>query len=539
MQWMFAALLAMSVTIVLLPFLMRYASYLRVMDKPDPRKVHAEPIPRVGGIAMGVALLLVYLLWGMQSSLSWPYFFSTLVILLFGIQDDRLDLSPAWKFFGQGLAALIIMFPGGLMIEWFYAGRDFQIPMLIAGPLTFFVLIGFTNAVNLADGLDGLAGGLSLLCLIGVLLMAASAGSSHIAMLSAAGIGAIIGFLRFNTHPARIFMGDAGSQLLGFSIAVLSLSLCQHVDLPYSAAMPILLVGMPILDTITVMFTRILSGKSPFSADRGHVHHKLIDLGFYHHEVVMLIYSVQIIFMTLAWIFRYASDVTILAIFGGVSIVINWTLQKLKHRGWCFREKGSISDDSYSLFIDKILSKLRLGSFALIIFVFSYFVLLIINGFNFKEDIHTLAFLLMISLVVFSILQVNKVNLASIASKSILYVCAVLAVWMDKPNYIFGNLRIWLEGMIFVGFCILLLAKATGADRKVLEISAMDLLVVLVAIILPNLPGTVISNFFAGWLVAKIIILFYVIEAIYTDKKVYVLMLNSAFMVFLLSIILQ
>jgi UDP-GlcNAc:undecaprenyl-phosphate GlcNAc-1-phosphate transferase len=159
------------------------------------------------------------------------------------------------------------------------------LPAWVAVPLTVVAIIGVTNAINLADGLDGLAGGISLLsfCCIGYL--AYLEGDISVGLAALAFIGAIFGFLRFNTHPATIFMGDTGSQLLGFAAITLSLALTQR-QTALSPLLPLILLGFPVLDTLTVMITRILRKRSPFSADRNHFHHNLLDLGFRHPESV-------------------------------------------------------------------------------------------------------------------------------------------------------------------------------------------------------------------------------------------------------------
>ena len=154
------------------------------------------------------------------------------------------------------------------------------------------MLVGITNAINLSDGLDGLAGGVTFLSLAAIAVLtyiAVDAGFMLLATMSI--MGSILGFLRFNTFPARIFMGDGGSQFLGFSAGVLAILLTQSSNTALSPALPLLILGLPILDTLMVMGERIYEGRSPFVADRKHIHHRLLALGFHHYEAVVTIYA--------------------------------------------------------------------------------------------------------------------------------------------------------------------------------------------------------------------------------------------------------
>jgi UDP-GlcNAc:undecaprenyl-phosphate GlcNAc-1-phosphate transferase len=154
-------------------------------------------------------------------------------------------------------------------------------------------------------------------------------------------MGAIVGFLRFNTYPARIFMGDAGSQFLGFSVGVLSILLTQQGATPISTAVPLLLIGLPVIDTLTVMVRQLLSGHSPFAADRKHFHHRLLALGLDHHEAVIVIYAVQCLLLLLAWQMRFENDLLIVAVFLGFALLFTGALVLLERAGWRWRSRRS------------------------------------------------------------------------------------------------------------------------------------------------------------------------------------------------------
>ncbi|HET6553593.1 MAG TPA: MraY family glycosyltransferase, partial [Dyella sp.] len=268
MEAILAFVAAMGVTMVLIPPLMRAGDRLGIVDVPGGRKAHAAPIPRVGGIAMAAGMALGLLLVGQFEHRLLALAVGGLILVAFGVWDDRVALGAAAKFLGQVLAALAVMLLGGVKIATLTLWERQMLPDWIAWPLTLLFLIGATNAVNLADGLDGLAGGMILLCLCALTVLSWAVGQGFVIAAALSAAGAVFGFLRYNTHPARVFMGDAGSQLLGFAVAVLAIVLTQDPQSPLATALPLLLLGMPIIDTGAVMVERLLAGRSPFKADR-------------------------------------------------------------------------------------------------------------------------------------------------------------------------------------------------------------------------------------------------------------------------------
>ena len=312
MLYVMPFLLAMVVTMAWLPVFGRMATKWGIVDKPGIRKVHTIAIPRVGGLAMVIGVLVAAIIViPLEPNDRW-FMLAAGVLAAFGVADDRFDLDYRIKLLGQVIAILIVVIAGDTQIHSITLDERLLLPVWISIPLTVFFLVGVTNAINLADGLDGLAGGTTFLCLGALAMLAHSSGQLATAALSLAFAGAILGFLRFNTFPASVFMGDAGSQLLGFAVGVLSLRATQSGTSALSAAIPILLLALPILDTLSVMVQRVSEGRSPFSADKNHIHHKLLALGFDHHEAVMVIYAIQADLFLLAYWLRYESDLTIL-----------------------------------------------------------------------------------------------------------------------------------------------------------------------------------------------------------------------------------
>src|SRR5450631_4441177 len=337
MDLLLAFIIAMVVTMALIPPLARAAGRLHVLDNPECRKVHSQPIPRVGGIAMVAGTVLPLCLWLPMDRTVLAYLLAVTVLLVFGVWDDRVNLGALTKFSGQLIAVIIVILVGHVSIDSMMLGERVPLPHWLGFGLTTLFLLGITNAINLSDGLDGLAGGTTLLCCAALALLGANWDVRFVETVGIVLMGATLGFLRFNTHPARIFMGDAGSQFLGFSVGVLSILLTKQAATPLSTALPLLLVGLPVLDTLTVMVLRLHAGRSPFTADRKHFHHRLLALGLDHHEAVMVIYAVQCVLLLLAWQLRYESDLLIIATFVGFALLLTAGFLLLERTGWRWR----------------------------------------------------------------------------------------------------------------------------------------------------------------------------------------------------------
>lgn len=328
-------LTALFTSMVLVALMMRLAPQLGLVDLPDQRKVHAGAIPRVGGIGIACGSVLAALLWLHIDRDILILLGGMVTIALFALLDDRLDLNYKVKFAGQLAAALLVVIPGNVLIDHLSLQDQLSLPRYLSVPLTVLFLIGMTNATNLSDGLDGLAAGLSILSLSCLIVLAAITGSAmNFILVALTIIGATLGFLRYNTHPAMVFMGDTGSQFLGFSLGVLAVWLSQKVNTAIAPELPLLIMGLPIIDTLLVMTQRILRGQSPFLPDRTHFHHKLLDLGFDHYQVVLAIYAIQAGFVAAAYFLRYESTLLIL-VFYGLAVTLIASLHPLARRlGW-------------------------------------------------------------------------------------------------------------------------------------------------------------------------------------------------------------
>jgi UDP-GlcNAc:undecaprenyl-phosphate GlcNAc-1-phosphate transferase len=476
-------------------------------------------VPRVGGIAIAAGTLLGIALWGNYAQPMPAICAGLLVLLCFGVWDDRCNLSARVKLVGQIIAVLIAIVWGDVTISTLSIADRHVMSHWISIPLTFFFLLGVTNAINLADGLDGLAGGTTLLSLSALALLGLTTGNGLVATVSIVLIGALLGFLRFNTHPARVFMGDGGSQVLGFAVGVLAILLTQDTKAPLSTALPLLLLGLPIIDTLMVMTQRLLEKRSPFSADRNHIHHRLLVLGLDHHEAVAVIYVVQGCLFVAAWFMRYESDALIVSLFVGVAAVVIGTLTSARRRGWRVRvrrQSSQATPSRLSSAIAWIVSPNRLPRAAywlIAIGLVSYFAIVAIASRTAEADIRLLAWILMGLLCVDLLMRWRGAE-ASWLQKGVLYICAVMAVYLDEQFNTMLERSHNLEIGLFIVLAIAVAARFRLSNDRRFKVTPLDVLVIIIAIVVPNLPGSVATPHALGGGVAKLVVLFYAIESL-------------------------
>jgi UDP-GlcNAc:undecaprenyl-phosphate/decaprenyl-phosphate GlcNAc-1-phosphate transferase len=338
-------MLAATLSMLIIPLLWRIAPRFGLVDLPDARKVHTAPVPRVGGWGITLGCLLPLLLWSEADRLLQSFAIGVAILFAFGVWDDVRQIGHWTKFLGQLLAASVVVYWGGLYID--------RVPFLDAGlgpaigkPFSMFALVGVINAINHSDGLDGLAAGESMLSLIALAVLGYFSDSSLIVGTALSVVGGILGFLRYNSHPARVFMGDSGSQVLGFALGFLTIYLTQIGDTALSAALPLLILGVPVADILAVLYQRATGGMNWFKATRNHVHHRLLDLGFRHYQTVVIIYSVQALLATAAVLLRYESDTLIAALYLFVVLGLFAALAIAERTGWRLTARqGSRIDD--------------------------------------------------------------------------------------------------------------------------------------------------------------------------------------------------
>lgn len=344
---------AFVVTLISIPPIISLISRFRLYDMPNARKLHSSPIPTMGGIAIMAGMMMSLVLWFPFSSqlAQVCFFFSITVLFGLGILDDLKDLSARYKFIIQlGLAALIAI--SGIRITSFDGLLGIQELSLSAQySFTIIAIVGITNAFNLIDGIDGLAGGIGFMTLVTLGLFLTMNGDANTALIAFALAGGILAFLYFNFNPAKIFMGDTGSLLLGFVTAVLCIRLLQvnhFVDNPVLPHGPVFVLGIvliPVFDTLRVFAVRIWKGRSPFEADRTHIHHLLTNQGFSHGFAAKLICFLHgFVLIEVYWL-RGLRQELILVILFSFMLLATWLLKKmgsiLKRTGSSLANRGN------------------------------------------------------------------------------------------------------------------------------------------------------------------------------------------------------
>ena len=281
------------------PPVKNFAHKVGAIDVPkDARRMHKKPIPRLGGLAIYGGFLCSILIFGQLDETMLCVLLGAAIIVALGIFDDVLALGAKLKFVVQIVAAAIPVCIGDLQIGLFtnlnpLSDTPFVHLGILAVPATIIWIVGITNAVNLIDGLDGLAVGVSSIAAITMLAVALLTGNMPIAITMAALAGACIGFMPYHLTPAKIFMGDTGSTFLGYMLATVSIMGLFKFYAVISFAVPFLILGLPIFDTANAIIRRVAAGRSPMSPDRGHVHHKLIDMGFNQKQAVAILYAIS------------------------------------------------------------------------------------------------------------------------------------------------------------------------------------------------------------------------------------------------------
>ena len=288
----FPFLLAALVSYVLTPYIKKLAFMIGAIDKPDNRKVHKRIMPRLGGLAIYAAFMVAAVMSLELTQDIIGILLGGTAIVIVGVLDDKYQLPAKVKLLGQIAAACVpVLF--GIQIEWVnnpfggYLYTDW-----LAVPLTIFWIISFTNVVNLIDGLDGLAAGVSAIASVTVILVAVQMGYYHIAVMTAALAGGIIGFLRYNFNPATIFMGDTGSMFIGYMLAAISVYGAVKTAATVALIVPFIALGLPIMDTAFAIMRRYSNGRPIFQPDKGHFHHRLLAMGMSQKKAVLVMYCI-------------------------------------------------------------------------------------------------------------------------------------------------------------------------------------------------------------------------------------------------------
>ena len=296
----FAFIVSFAFTFATTPLVRRFAFKIGAIDIPkDNRRMHKKPTPRIGGLAIIFGFTVATLCFAQPSRQLYGTLAGAAIIAVMGVIDDCKNLPAKLKFVIQIIAALVVVFAGDIKIDVFTNPNFLSdnpywvLPEWLSVTLTVIWNVFITNAVNFIDGLDGLAAGVSAIMSISLVFISIRVGEYSIAILGIALMGSCFGFLPFNFNPAKIFMGDTGSTFLGFMLATLSIQGVFKSYAVISFAVPLLILGLPLFDALFAMIRRILRGQSPMTADRGHLHHRLVDMGFSQKQTVFILYAIS------------------------------------------------------------------------------------------------------------------------------------------------------------------------------------------------------------------------------------------------------
>ena len=335
-NYIWAFLIALIVVLVVTPGVIVLADKTGAMDAPDNRKVHKKPIPRIGGLAIYIGFMVAVLLIinfaelspevarGIQGLLIG----GTMVVLL-GIVDDYTNLPAKVKLLGQILAACVVVYYDVRIDFITDPFGDYLYLEYLAAPATVFWIVGLTNTVNLIDGLDGLAAGVSTIAAFTIFLVALEQGVLIVAIFMAALAGAAVGFLYYNFNPAKIFMGDTGSMFLGFILAGVSVIGAVKSAATIALIVPIMALGVPIMDTTFAIIRRYRGGVPIFKPDKGHLHHRLLDMGFTQRQAVLLMYVISALLGMSAVVLNEVSGNMSIVIFVCVLLLVLFGAKKL------------------------------------------------------------------------------------------------------------------------------------------------------------------------------------------------------------------
>ncbi|WP_298268341.1 MraY family glycosyltransferase [Geobacter sp.] len=330
-------LTALSASVVLVPPVSRLAAHADIMDRPDSRKVHVTEIPRLGGVAIFFSFVIALLLFADFDRLILGFLAGAVIMFVTGLLDDVVGLTAVQKLAGQSVAASVAVLGGGIHLDGLgdVFGQGDVTLGIFAIPFTIFCVVGVSNAINLMDGLDGLAGGGVAIASGTFVILGYLSGNHPLMYLGCALLGGVLGFLRYNTHPARIFMGDGGSLFLGYCMGIFSVMLVECGESRISGFTPLTVLALPIADTIYVMVRRFREGKKLFAPDRSHLHHRLMGFGLGHGTTVTVLYAVSYALAAFAVVSYRLPDYSQLVALAGLLVLFSIPYGILQTRTWC------------------------------------------------------------------------------------------------------------------------------------------------------------------------------------------------------------
>lgn len=505
---------SLMTAVIMIPSVSKLAIRIGGIDKPDERKVHCTETPRLGGIAIFCAFLFSALFFIDIDRQIKAFLAGAVVIFLTGLADDLTGLSPRNKLIGEVIAASVVIFSGGISMTTL--GNPLGLGEIQLGifaiPFTIFAVVGVMNAINLIDGLDGLAGGTSAVACLAFGVLAWNTGNSSLLALVVALLGAIVGFLRYNTYPARIFMGDSGSLFLGYCMAFFSVMLLNKSGGGVSPVAPLMILGVPILDTLVVMVRRKMNGVRISSPDKTHIHHLLLDLGFGHRFSVLLVYGLSYLLAVSALLLHGTRDSTqaivlllyCIVLYSSIHVLATSARAQqfllLKNNKSIRQTKTFRSLVEYSRYLLVVIKYLLLAILTLVIFVKPEYPVNIAWG----------SALLLVCMS--GLLMVGSVWGNSLL-QSVIYFSGLISIFIienyGRQTELAGCSLIWISHILFA--CLLVAVSIKVVLRKRvgnLMTTPFEYLILFVVVAVPLLPTDIAAQYHLMIVAAKSVVIF-------------------------------
>lgn len=320
---------AFVIAYISMPLVIKLAHRIGAVDRPDPRKVHSRIMPRLGGMAVFIAFITCTIFITKMSGPMLGLVLGSCIVFLVGVLDDMFQLSAWIKLVGQIIAAAVAMY-FGIIVHFVTNPFDGLVSLgMLSLPLTLLWIVGITNAINLIDGLDGLAGGVSAIAASTLAIVSLFRGQTEVSMVAFVLVAAIMGFLPYNFHPAKTFMGDGGSNLLGFVLGCLAILGTTKSAALISLFIPIVILGIPIFDTFFAIIRRINNRSHILRPDKDHLHHRLMALGLSHRRSVFAIYAMSGFFGVIAVTLSFVSGPKATLVLGILLLLVLWGAGKI------------------------------------------------------------------------------------------------------------------------------------------------------------------------------------------------------------------
>lgn len=335
-----AFITSFTLTYLAIPSIIHIAIKKHLVDEPDERRSHKISTPSLGGIGIFAGMLFSIIMWTPFNYFGDLQYIlcAFIIIFLIGAKDDIDPMSPSKKFAGELFASAILVFKANIKLTSLYGIFGiFALPEWASVILSIFTIIVIINAFNLIDGINGLSGSLGLLITSTLGYWFYLVDSIELSIVAFALCGSIVAFLRYNITPARIFMGDTGALLLGMVCSILAIQFIElHNEIPGSPytfkaapSMAVAILILPLFDTLRVFFIRVMKGKSPFHADRLHIHHLLIDIGLSHTQATMVLVVTNILFILLAMKLQHLGNLALLMVLLVAAIILSYMASRL------------------------------------------------------------------------------------------------------------------------------------------------------------------------------------------------------------------